>query len=126
MQAENGNKPEMIVVVPEERLQEKPPSASKQAQHEFKIRGMSQAQDEEPSSAAQQAQHVTAGSMEQGQQPTRDISASEDGANVSGDVLESLEEVAHPQHLDGQTFFDAQEGVRLCLRLLRECATEGT
>ena len=113
MQAQNGNKPEMIVVVPEERLQEMPPSAAQQAEHEVEDAGMGQPQHREPSAAAQQAQHHTAGSMEQGQEPTRDISASEDGAdNVSGDS-KSLEDVAHPQDVDGQTFFDAQEGVRL-------------
>ena len=53
------------------------------------------------------------GSMEQGQQPTRDISVSEHGVNDGGGESKSLEEVAHPQDIDGQTFFDAQEGVIL-------------
>ncbi len=113
MQAENGSKPEMLVVVPEERLREMPPSAAQQAENEVTDGAVGQAQYTESSPAAQQAHRVSASSTELAQQPMRDISAGENGVEDSGTDLKSLEEVAHPQDVDGQTFFDAQEGVRL-------------
>ena len=83
LQSERGPSPKMMKVVPRERLQGK------------------------GSAAAQQPQHPAAiGAVEQ----TKPLTENEQTAVGRLGTAEEPEAAAHPQHIDGQTFYDAQEG----------------
>ncbi len=96
----------MTLVVPAERLHEMLPPPAQQAQHVLEDGDANQVQHRKALPAVQQAGHVMDGGMD-----PKECGSNEDGS----DAAESLEKAAHPQHIGGQTFFDAQEGETLPL-----------